>query len=111
MPSNGDTKKKFKVAGENLRGLGSFHKSLRHHPNGEVFEEDFKKLVAATEGKAAFANVPEGIPASGEKIAPLIDPQAGLAKDRLTKPPKSFEMPPAPTVLSTTTAAEMTELY
>jgi len=111
MPSNGDTKKKFKVAGENLRGLGSFHKSLRHNQFGEVVEDDFKQLVAATEGKATFASVPPGVAPPGEKTAPLINPQAGLAKDRLTKPPRRFEMPPAPTVLATTIAAEMTELY
>jgi hypothetical protein len=37
--------------------------------------------------------------------------QAGLAHDHLCRDPVAFDMPPAPKVLSVTTAAEMTELY
>jgi hypothetical protein len=111
MGNNGDTKRKFNVGNEKIRGLGSFHKSLHHNDYGEVIEDDFKKLVAASEGNAQFSSVPKGQTPTDETTAPLINPQAGLAKDRLTKRPDTFEMPPAPTVLSVTTAAEMTELY
>lgn len=112
MENNGDTERKFNVGNEKIRGLGSFHKSLPHDPKyGEVIEDAFKKLVSATEGSAKFSAVPKGQTPADEKTAPLINPQAGLAKDRLTKFPDTFEMPPAPTVLSVTTAAEMTELY
>jgi hypothetical protein len=111
MGSNGDTKRRFKVGNEKIRGLGSFHKSLPHNDYGEVIEDAFKKLVSAAEGSAKFAAVPKGQTPAGEQTAPLINPQAGLAKDRLTEPPDTYEMPPAPTVLSITAAAEMTELY
>jgi hypothetical protein len=111
MPNNGDTKRRFKVGSEKIRGLGSFHKSLPHNEYGEVVEDAFKKLVSASEGHAKFAAVPKGPTPTGEMTAPLINPQAGLAKDRLTEPPDTYEMPPAPTVLSVTAAAEMTELY
>jgi hypothetical protein len=111
MGNNGDTKRKFKVGSEKIRGLGSFHKSLPHNDYGEVAEDAFKKLVSAAEGNTKFASVPKGQTPASEKTAPLINPQAGLAKDRLTEPPETYEMPPAPTVLSVTAAAEMTELY
>ncbi|NCR39677.1 MAG: vanadium-dependent haloperoxidase [Microcystis aeruginosa W13-11] len=108
MANNGDTKRQFKVGEEEIVGVGNFHKTLPHNDYGEVCPNAFNILVAATEGTAAFASVSKG---SGEKTAPFVNPQAGLAHDRLTRHPASFDMPPAPTVLSDTTAAEMTELY
>lgn len=111
MTNNGDTDRKFKVGTDEVRGLGSFHKSLPHHKNGEVKEEAFKKLVSASKGSRPFASVPKGQTPPNEKTAPLINPQAGRAKDRLVNLPDTYVMPPAPTVLSLTTAAEMTELY
>lgn len=111
MPSNGDTKREFTVNGSTVRGLGSFHKTLPHDHHGEVNEDAFKKLVAATEGDGSgFACVPKG-DCKGRETAPFANPQAGLADDRLTRHPAAYSMPPAPTVLSVTTAAEMTELY
>jgi len=43
--------------------------------------------------------------------AQFTNPQAGLSTDQLTAPPSAFSMPPAPRVMSHTTAAEMVELY
>ncbi|MEZ6141568.1 MAG: hypothetical protein R3B84_13430 [Zavarzinella sp.] len=107
MLNNGDTKREYKVAGKSVRGLGSFHKTLKHNEFGEVDSGQFEKLVDATEGAAAFKDVPSF--ASG--AAKLTNPQCGLASDRLTQHPAHYTMPPAPQVLSITTAAEMTELY
>ena len=108
MPNNGDTKRKFKVGTDTVRGLGSYHKTLPHNQYGEVDPTAFDKLVSAAQGDGtAFAQVPKGSTAA----APLANPQGGLANDRLTHHPASYSMPPAPKVLSITTAAEMTELY
>lgn len=108
MLNNGDTMREFKVGNLKIRGVGSFHKSLPHNQFGEVDPPAFDKLVAATEGDGiAFAQVPKGT----ANAAPLVNPQGGLASDRLTLHPASYSMPPAPRVLSVTTAAEMTELY
>ena len=108
MPSNGDTLKVFNVGGANVRGLGSFHKSLPHNPFGEVDTAAFEALVSACAGNGSgFAAVPPGASDS----APLTNPQAGLATDALIQHPAAYVMPPAPTVLSDSTAAEMNELY
>lgn len=108
MPSNGDTQKVFNVGGTNVVGLGSFHKSLPHNALGEVDATAFQSLVLACAGNGSgFAAVPAG--AGG--AAPLTNPEAGLAADPLTQHPAAYAMPPAPTVLSESTAAEMNELY
>jgi hypothetical protein len=108
MPSNGDTLKVFNVGSSNVSGLGSFHKSLPHNQFGEVDAKAFEALVDACTGNGSgFAAVPLG----AADAAPLINPQAGLAADKLTQHPAAYAMPPAPTVLSDSTAAEMTELY
>lgn len=108
MSSNGDTKRHFNVGGRLVRGLGSFHKTLPHNANGEVDQAAFELLVDATEGDGSgFTLVPEGLGAAFQ----FTNPQAGMAADRLTHHPAAYDMPPAPTVLSLTTAAEMTELY
>lgn len=111
MANNADTKRDFTVGTDTVVGLGSFHKTLSHNEFGEVNQFAFKDLVDATEGTAAFADVPKSMPVAGETNAPLVNPQAGLAHDRLTQHPVGFDMPPAPTVLSISTAAEMTEIY
>ena len=108
MASNGDTHRVFDVGGDKLRGIGSFHKTLPHDDFGEVNQQAFCDLVDATEGDGSgFANVAKG----SANAAALTNPQAGLAADQLTRHPAGYAMPPAPTVLSVTTAAEMTELY
>lgn len=113
MLNNGDAKREFKVGKEIIRGLGSFHKTLPHNKWGEVDPVAFAKLVAACESDGwGFADVPKGsdLPVPLD-AAPLTNPQAGLAFDRLVQFPGTYAMPPAPCVLSQTTAAEMTELY
>ena len=108
MPNNHDTLKSFMVGQDIVCGLGSFHKTLPHNEFGEVSQDAFAKLVDACTGQGSgFASVPKG---SGD-AAQLTNPQAGLAADHLTHHPASYSMPPDPTVLSVTTAAEMTELY
>ncbi len=108
MASNGDTKRIFVVNGSQVRGIGSFHKTLHHNKYGEVRPQDFDLLVAATEGDGSgFAQVPRGT----SNAAAFTNPQAGLANDCLTRHPAAYSMPPAPTVLSLSIAAEMTELY
>ncbi|MBW4467548.1 MAG: vanadium-dependent haloperoxidase [Pegethrix bostrychoides GSE-TBD4-15B] len=116
MANNGDTTRKFKVGEEEIVGVGSFHKTLPHNQYGEVDCAAFDTFVKATEGTAEFAAVPKGSvqqnpPIPNEKPAAFVNPQAGLAHDRLTRHPVGFDMPPAPAVLSVTSAAEITELY
>lgn len=109
MASNGDTRREFRVGNDKVFGVGSFHKTLPHNRFGEVEEKPFRELVRATEGDGrGFREVDEG---KHGATAPLTNPQAGLAHDRLTRHPAAYAMPPAPSVLSITTAAEMTELY
>jgi len=106
MSANGDTDKTFSVNGNEVVGLGSFHKTLLHDNFGEVDGLQFKNFVSATRGGGnEFFSLPT------TDNAPFTNPQAGLAHDRLTDHPSQFDMPPAPSVLSFSTAAEMTELY
>lgn len=107
MTSNGDIYREFKVGNQKLCGLGSFHKTLAHNKFGEVDPVQFERFVEATEGIRQFSTVPR----FNDAAARLVNPQAGLANDRLTPHPSHFSMPPAPGVLSVSTAAEMTELY
>lgn len=114
--SNGDTSLVVMIGREKVVGLGSFHKTLpRSNPFGEVDAKSFAKLVSATKGNGnAFAAVPPApvsIGMGGCDPAPLVNPQAGLAEDRLVMKPSKFEMRPAPKVLCDSTGAEMTEVY
>ncbi len=114
MASNGDTDLELTIDGKKVVGIGSFHKTLPHNDCGEVVESDFKAFVKATRNKAKFKDVGKGDAACSGKTAmtaKFVNPQAGLAADRLTEKPSKYDMPPAPKVLSDTTAAEMTELY
>ena len=105
--NNGDTNEEFKVGKDTVVGLGSYHKTLPHNDYGEVCPEAFKALVDATQGNGiGFDAVPKGGDA-----AQLTNPQGGHAADQLTHHPAAYSMPPAPAVLSISTAAEMTELY
>lgn len=108
MAANGDTYREFPVGAANLRGVGSYHKTLPHNEFGEVEKQAFLALVAATEGDGGgFAAVPK----ASANSAQLTNPEAGLAADQLIRHPAGYAMPPAPAVLSLTAAAEMTELY
>ncbi|MFA6153128.1 vanadium-dependent haloperoxidase [Mesorhizobium sp.] len=116
--SNGDTNRIWHVNDESVCGLGSFHKTLPHNGFGEVDPVAFAALVSATRGDGTgFAQVPPGRPRAiagptgWAYAAALNNPRAGLASDRLTHPPFVYDMPPAPGVMSDTTAAEMVELY
>lgn len=114
MPSNGDTDLKVQIGTDEVVGIGSFHKTLPHNGFGEVDKDAFDLLVAATKDNTdpPFGAVPEGsFEPPATDTAPFTNPRAGLAKDQLTQRPSLYVMPQAPTVLSDTTAAEMTELY
>jgi hypothetical protein len=112
--TNGDTDKTWQVAPHTFAvGVGSFTKSLKHNQYGEVDTAQFLEFVAATRGDGhGFATVPFGPERQpGKGGAAFTNPQAGLAADRLTHHPASYSMPPAPSVNSLSTAAEMVELY
>ena len=105
--TNGDRDRTWTIDGEEVVGLGSFHKSLPHNEFGEVTCDAFKSLKdAVTSGD--FSHVQ---PCYGGTVAPLTNPLAGLAEDRLISPPRCYTMPAAPPVMGDTTAAEMVELY
>lgn len=113
--NNGDITLKLKIGGGDVVGIGSFHKSLPHNDYGEVVPAAFTALTTATGSPtgALFKNVPPAVPKppAPRLSAPLTNPTAGLADDRLTGSPHSYTMPPAPPVRSDATAAEMVELY
>jgi hypothetical protein len=106
--NNCDTDLVVKIDGDDVVGIGSFHKSLPHNKYGEVDKDAFENLVRSARGQGVtFDQVQSKSPTS----AKLTNPRAGLAHDRLTAHPSHYSMPPAPRVLSDSTAAEMTELY
>ena len=114
MQNNGDTHLKVQIGSEEVVGIGSFHKTLPHNEYGEVDKAAFRRLVKATKDNTnpPFGAVPKGdFEPPATDTAPLTNPRAGLAKDRLAQEPSLYTMPPAPCVLSNATAAEMTELY
>ena len=91
-----------------VTGIGNFHKTLPHNRFGEVEPAAYKAFadIASTGGDYELvAHVP-----APAKFDRLNNPQAARSHDKLTGPPASYSMPPAPSVLSETTAAEMTEL-
>ena len=107
---NGDKGLDFDVGGEQIRGLGSFHKTLPHNIYGEVDSDAFDDLLDATNPTSGgdFTAIRRGTTSA----APLTNPVAGLAKDcLLSKLPGEYTMPLAPPVRSKPTAAEMIELY
>ncbi len=129
-PNNGDTLEIWRINDEAVRGLGSYHKTLPHNEFGEVCPDSFEKLVAATSDRDGnkFPQVPAGktqdcfelaacecgagvMPPHPEVTAKLTNPRAGLSKDQLIPEPLRFTMPPAPSVFSPTTSAEMAEVY
>lgn len=112
---------------KNVVGVGNFHKTLPHNQYGEVEPKAYAQFVASAAG-GDYENVPVGwdntvtppISSPGQasfatktpppKADKLNNPQAGRSHDKLTGPPSDYMMGPAPSVLSDSTAAEMTEL-
>ena len=86
-----------------------FHKSLKHDNDGRVVASSFESfLTALNEHRPQdFQNI------DSAGLRPLVNPQAGLAADRLTSAGWHFQIPKAPEQdgKHETTAAEMIELY
>ena len=106
--------------------IGNFHKTLPHNDYGEVDPPAyriFKGTCIQIEAGAPinFEEVPRGpltpaFAAGAEPSATLsgakfTSPMAGAATEAHGPDPKSLEMLPAPSILSVSTAAEMTEVY
>jgi hypothetical protein len=106
--------------------IGNFHKTLPHNDYGEVDPASYRTF------KETCLEIEAGSPLSFEAIArgPLTppfavgadpsatgtgakftNPLAGAASENLGPDPKTLEMPPAPSILSASTVAEMVELY
>lgn len=102
--------------------IGNFHKTLPHNDYGEVDTEAYRifKGTCLEIGAGApinFELVPRGpltpsfapgVSASGAKFT---SPLAGASTEAHGPDPKDLEMLPSPSILSASTAAEMTELY
>ena len=130
MANNGDetivTGLKFAGPGTaDVVAIGNFHKTLPHNEFGEVDPAAYAafKLIAITGGDyetvlRGYNGEPNPPPHQAGFIVPdppklsdnLNDPQAARSNDKLTGGSMSYMMPPAPKVLSKSTAAEMTEL-
>lgn len=126
---NGDEECRFGPGGS-IRYIGNYHKSLPHNDFGEVDVAAYEALRAASQelpyGPGDFEVVPGG-PLSGPAQEPLNqhptnsdpitcaatlnNPQAGYSRERVGPLPEQVNMPPPPTVLSASIAAEITELY
>jgi hypothetical protein len=106
--------------------IGNFHKTLPHNEYGEVDPvayRKFKRTCLEIEAGApiSFEDIATGPltppfaanadPAVTKSVAKFTSPLAGAASEVHGLDPKALEMPPAPALLSTSTAAEMTELY
>src|SRR5690606_643426 len=106
--------------------IGNFHKTLPHNQFGEVDPAAYRKF------KGTCLEIEAGAPENFEDVSagPLLppfspnsdmqhtqstakftSPLAGAATETHGPDPKDLEMPPAPEILSDSTAAEMTELY
>ncbi|MGY3616068.1 vanadium-dependent haloperoxidase [Bradyrhizobium sp. USDA 10063] len=86
-----------------------FHKSLKHDRDGRVVASSFKSLLTALDEHRPqdFKEI------DSAGLRPLVNPQAGLAADRLTAAGWLFHIPKPPEQdgKHETTAAEMIELY
>ena len=104
--TNGDEALVFGPAGS--RYLGNFHKSLprRSDGSGEVDPVAYQSFAFDADHGGDFETVAR-VPGATK----LNNPQAGRATEMLGPNPSNIHMPPAPGVLSTSTAAEMVELY
>ncbi|MFT7532825.1 MAG: hypothetical protein ACI9FD_003860 [Gammaproteobacteria bacterium] len=96
--------------------IGNIHKSLPHDKFGEVIPEAYEQF------SETCLKVDNGIPLSFEEVqrgkcpkkysqAKFVSPLAGASTETHGPDPKDLEMPPAPGILSASSAAEMVELY
>ncbi len=100
---------------KNYAFIGNFHKTLPHNEFGEVSADAYRKfkgLCLAIDAGAPlnFEDVPGGTH-NGQTAAKLNNPMASASKEQHGIDPQAINMPPAPGILSASTAAEMTELY
>ena len=127
MNANGDellqTSLNFGGSGSpHVIAFGNFHKTLPHNRFGEVDPAAYQQFAQVASSNGDYESVASGpmtapfqasftpgiqVPAKADK---LNNPQAARSQDKLTGPPGGYSMSPAPSVLSKSTAAEMTEL-
>ena len=98
---------------EETHFIGNFHKTLPHNDYGEVdisAYKIFKDVCIAVEAgqPVDFESIPNGDPNANSKFT---SPLAGASSETHGPEPQSLEIPPAPGILSESTAAEMVELY
>lgn len=96
--------------------IGNFHKSLPHGPNGVVDANEYQKFRTACVALEAglpvdFEHIRAGKPQPDHEPAMFTNPLAGAATEQHGPDPKDLEMPPAPGILSASSAAELIELY
>jgi len=106
--------------------IGNFHKTLPHNDYGEVDPDAYRKFkdtcLAIEHGSPInFEEVPRGplVPAFAASADPkaiasgakFTSPLSGASTETLGPDPKTLNMPPAPSIHSLSTAAEMIELY
>lgn len=110
--------------------IGNFHKTLPHDDYGEVIPDAYRKFertcLAIEAGMPInFEEVPKGplvltaqssfdsqaAAALTGTVAGFTSPLAGAATEAHGPDPKTMEMLPAPSFLSISTAAEMSEVY
>ncbi|WP_291992898.1 vanadium-dependent haloperoxidase [Candidatus Accumulibacter sp. ACC003] len=98
--------------------IGNFHKTLPHNDYGEVVDNINTKINAYKEFKDICLAVARGEPTDFEGVArgdpgsaKFVSPMSGASSETHGPDPQALEMPPAPGILSTSTAAEMLELY
>jgi hypothetical protein len=109
--------------------IGNFHKTLPHNEYGEVvpaayhaFRQTCLDIEAGSpinfemilQGLNTYPQSPFAQGADADAIksgAKFTSPLAGAATEKHGPDPKILEMPPAPGILSLSTAAEMVELY
>lgn len=85
MADNGDKNRCFNVGGASIKGIGSFHKTLNHDPNGEVNQSDFQTFLNQTVTGAPDFEVVPAAPGATKFINPL----SGMALDRLVDDPSN----------------------
>ncbi len=124
--SNSDEIKEFGNPGSAAAFLGNFHKTLPHDQFGEVDREVYRDFVRTCQDISAgvgtsFERVGKGPlsppfaagadPGVIGAVARFTSPLAGAATEDWGPDPKDLEMPPAPGINSSSSAAEMVELY